>query len=66
MNTKSDEDLPFIWKKFYRGKNSTSEKGAGLGLFIVKYIAERSGGRAELKNVGDGLKVTVQLPVAEE
>ena len=62
----ADEDLPFIWKKFYRGKNSTSEKGAGLGLFIVKYIAERSGGRAELKNVGDGLKVTVQLPVAEE
>lgn len=61
-----DEDLPFVFGKFYRGKNCAEEKGAGLGLFIVKYIAEQSGGSVSLKNCGKGLEVTVGLPVADE
>lgn len=48
-----DEDMPFVFGKFYRGKNtSTSESGAGLGLFIVKYIVEQSGGTVSLRNCG--------------
>ncbi|MDE6580742.1 MAG: sensor histidine kinase [Ruminiclostridium sp.] len=38
----SDEDMPFIFDKFYRGNNCGNEQGSGLGLFIVKYIAEKS------------------------
>ena len=61
-----EADLPFIWEKFYRGGNSKNEKGTGLGLYIVKYIAERSGGSASLRNCGNGLEVTVSLPLAGE
>lgn len=51
------EDMPFIFDKFYRGKNHGDEPGAGLGLFIVKYIMEQMDGRVELVNQDDGLLV---------
>ena len=51
------EDLPFIFDKFYRGKNKSDKSGAGLGLFIVKYIMEAMGGKVELNNSRDGLEV---------
>ncbi len=51
----SPEDMPFIFKKFYRGKNHGEEPGAGLGLFIVKYIMEQMDGRVNLVNE-DGLR----------
>ena len=50
-----DEDIPFIFGKFYRGKNCGSEQGSGLGLYIVKYVMEQSGGNASLKNCEKGL-----------
>lgn len=31
----ADEDIPFIFDKFYRGKNSRQERGSGLGLYIA-------------------------------
>ena len=58
-----DEDMPFITDKFYRGRNCGDENGSGLGLYIVKYITEKSGGELELKNLDPGLEVTVTLPV---
>lgn len=58
-----DEDMPFITDKFYRGKNSGSENGSGLGLYIVKYITEQTGGTLELQNTYPGLKVTVNIPM---
>lgn len=51
------EDLPFIFDKFYRGKNKSDKSGAGLGLFIVKYIMEAMGGKVELNNSRYGLEV---------
>ena len=60
-----DEDMPFITDKFYRGKNTGTENGSGLGLYIVKYIAERSGGSIELINHTSGekgLEAVVHLP----
>ena len=46
------DDMPFIFQKFYRGKNHGEEPGAGLGLFIVKYIMEQMDGRVNLINDG--------------
>ena len=54
--------MPFITDKFYRGRNCGDENGSGLGLYIVKYITEKSGGELELKNLNPGLEVTVTLP----
>lgn len=57
-----DEDMPFIFDKFYRGNNCGNEQGSGLGLFIVKYIAENSGGNILLQNHKNGLEVKIIFP----
>lgn len=59
-----DEDLPFITDKFYRGKNCGNENGSGLGLYIVRYIAEQSGGALSLINREKGLEAVITLPVS--
>ncbi len=64
-----DEDMPFITEKFYRGKNVGNENGSGLGLYIVKYIAEQSGGSMELINHTsgeEGLEAVVSLPIKNQ
>ena len=58
-----DGDMPFIFDKFYRGKNCGNEQGSGLGLYIVKYLAEKMGGSILLRNRADGLEAVVSLPV---
>lgn len=60
----SDEDMPFIFEKFYRGKNSGNEQGSGLGLYIVKYIMEQMDGDILLKNHNNGLEAIVSLPIS--
>lgn len=61
-----DEDMPFIFNKFYRGKNCGDESGSGLGLYIVRYIAQQSGGDITLKNHPDGLEAVFSLPLFED
>lgn len=58
-----DEDLPFIFDKFYRGRNCGSEQGSGLGLYIVKYVMEQLGGTVRLQKHRDGQEVILTLPV---
>lgn len=58
-----DEDLPFIFDKFYRGKNCGSEQGSGLGLYIVKYVMEQLGGTVELQKHRDGQEIVLTLPI---
>ena len=58
-----DENMPFIFDKFYRGNNCGSEQGSGLGLYIVKYIAEKMGGQVILQNHAVGLEVKIILPI---
>lgn len=58
-----DEDMPFIFGKFYRGKNCGNEQGSGLGIYIVKYITEQQNGDIMLLNHNDGLEAIVSLPV---
>lgn len=57
------EDMPFIFDKFYRGKNAGDEPGAGLGLYIVKYIMEQMDGSVRAVNREDGLEMILSLPV---
>lgn len=57
-----DEDIPFIFDKFFRGSNSKEINGSGLGLYIVRYIARQSGGDVSAKNLDDGFEVRVLLP----
>ncbi len=60
-------DLKRIFKRFYRVAESASEtRGTGLGLFIVKSIIERHGGRvsAQSRGIGTGSTFLIQLPLA--
>ena len=61
-----DEDMPFIFDKFYRGKNCGDEQGSGLGLYIVKYITEQMNGTILLHNHADGLEAIISLPIISE
>jgi two-component system, OmpR family, sensor histidine kinase MprB len=40
----AEEDLPLVFDRFYRSKSARGMPGAGLGLSIVKQIAEAHGG----------------------
>lgn len=60
-------ELKRIFKRFYRvpGHSMAKIKGTGLGLYIVKSVAKRHGGRAwaESEGPGRGSKFIIQLPV---
>lgn len=58
-----DEDMPFVFDKFYRGSNTEDQQGSGLGLFIVKYIMKQFKGDVYLHNHSDGLEVILELPL---
>ena len=40
----SEDELPLICEKFYRGKNSSAKSGSGLGLYLAKQFMEGMGG----------------------
>lgn len=59
-----DAELPRIFNRFYRVDKARSRKrgGAGLGLALVKQIAEQHGGKVTVKSVtGSGSTFTVWL-----
>jgi two-component system, OmpR family, sensor histidine kinase SenX3 len=62
-------ELKRIFKRFYRvpGALATRVKGTGLGLFIVRAVAKRHGGRvwAESEGPGRGATFVLQLPIAK-
>ena len=54
-----------IFKRFYRVPGTMRIKGTGLGLFIVRSVVARHGGKvfAESEGPGHGATFTVHLPV---
>jgi signal transduction histidine kinase len=60
------DELKRIFKRFYRvrGRSRGQVKGTGLGLFIVRSIAKKHGGKvfAESAGEGQGTTITLELP----
>jgi two-component system sensor histidine kinase SenX3 len=64
------DDMKSIFKRFYRvsHRSLAHVKGTGLGLFIVKSIAQKHGGKvfAESAGEGQGTTITMELPRSME
>lgn len=57
-------ELPLIFERFYRAKDSHTVNGVGLGLSIARQIAESHGGEIRaVSQVGEGSTFTLLLPL---
>jgi Na+/proline symporter/signal transduction histidine kinase len=62
------DDLPFIFDKFYQSHEQTTKKpvGSGLGLAICKHIIEEHNGNIWAHaNVKNGAKFTFSIPIKQ-
>ena len=58
----ADEDLPYVFDRFYRARAARGMPGSGLGLAIVRQVAEAHGGDVVAENVeGGGTRMTLRL-----
>jgi signal transduction histidine kinase len=59
------EDLPHVFKRFYRGDKSRTGGNAGLGLAISKAIVEAHGGAIDVSSTENvGTTFTIRLPLS--
>jgi signal transduction histidine kinase len=62
-----ERHVPHVFERFYRADPSRSKRlgGTGLGLSLVKHIAERFGGEASISSrEGFGTTIVVTLPLS--
>ena len=58
-----EEDLPYVFERFYRADETRAARGAGLGLSIARQIAEAHGGSLSVESeAGEGSTFTLRLP----
>jgi two-component system sensor histidine kinase MprB len=57
-----DEDLPYIFDRFYRARSARGMPGSGLGLAIVRQVAEAHGGEVKAERAeGGGTVMSLRL-----
>jgi signal transduction histidine kinase len=61
-----EAEQPRIWERLYRGDQSRSQSGLGLGLSLVRAIVEAHGGKVTVRNAPDrGAIFELRLPASE-
>ncbi|HMD45904.1 MAG TPA: HAMP domain-containing sensor histidine kinase [Acidimicrobiales bacterium] len=59
----SEEDLPYVFNRFYRAKAARALPGSGLGLAIVAQVAAEEGGSVEAGQAeGGGAVMVIRIP----
>lgn len=59
-----DDEQPHVWEELYRGEIGRGVPGSGLGLALVRAIAELHNGRVGLRSrLGQGTVFTLRLPI---
>lgn len=58
----AQEDLPFVFDRFYRSAAARGKPGSGLGLAIVRQAAELHGGSVSIENAARGAVARLRLP----
>ncbi len=62
-----EEDLPKVWNRLYRGDESRSQRGLGLGLSLVKSIVDIHGGYVDVSSKpGSGSTFLIYLLQSEQ
>lgn len=57
------DELPRLFQKYFRGRGSQSQPGAGLGLFLVEQVAQLHGGTISVHSQpGQGSRFILTLP----
>lgn len=57
------EDLPQVWDELWRSSDARKVEGSGLGLSLVRVVAEQHGGGVSIRSIaGSGTSVRLQLP----
>lgn len=59
-----EEELPLIFNKFFRGSLAVSQNGAGLGLYISRYMMQKMQGDIVCSNRQNGFTVKLLIPLA--
>lgn len=60
----TEEQIPHIFKRFYRGNRNSEEDGAGLGLYLAREIIEKEGGYIKVSSTPkEGSVFSVFLPI---
>jgi len=65
----ADHKLPFVFDRFWQADSSTQRgyQGVGIGLALVKELAEAQGGRVTVTSrMGKGTQFTVHLPFTRQ
>ena len=58
-----EEEQPRVFQRFYRGVEHAEEEGVGIGLYLVRQIAEGQGGYVKVSSlVGTGSTFSLYLP----
>jgi two-component system, OmpR family, sensor histidine kinase MprB len=58
----AEEDLPFVFDRFYRAASARGMPGSGLGLAIVRQVAEAHGGAVTAERAeGGGTRMILRL-----
>lgn len=60
------DELPHLFERFRRGRNTSNYPGSGLGLAIAKAIVTAHGGTISAQSDGPGTTMTVTLPIADK
>ena len=63
-STPDVDTLISLWEELYRGQGARGIPGSGLGLALVRAIADRHGGQVSLRSrEGQGTVFTLTLPI---
>jgi signal transduction histidine kinase len=56
-----------IWTRYFRANGASDAEGAGIGLWVVRDIVEKAGGRVRADEAsGGGARIVLDLPAADD
>lgn len=59
----SEEEIPLLFGRFYRGKKVHDKEGVGVGLYLARQIVESNGGYIKVRSkVGSGSVFEICFP----